>query len=259
MTLGLNCGFGMGEIATLRRDEVFLYQVHPLAGHLNLSSTTGDSWIRRIRTKTGVYGEWKLWRVTVAALEWLMTHRPESDLPYMVLTKNGTGYKVEGQRNNQISNAWGRLTKRVYNDDKGFERLSFNKLRKTAANKVRIDNGDELASLFLSHGQAISDDLLRNYTNPRFAALHVAIDHLGEQLTSVFASVDDPFPQKEKRGGANISIDKIRRIESLHRSGKSPILIAEMLNISAETARRWIKRASQSPTGSVPPQEEQDQ
>lgn len=243
MILGLNCGFGMGEIATLRRDEVFLRQTHPFSSLLNLSSTDADSWIRRVRTKTDVYGEWKLWPVTVAALEWLLENRPQGKLPYIVVTKKGTPFKVEGQRNNQIMNAWSRLTRRVKKDKEGFTSLSFNKLRKTSANRIRIAAGDELASLFLSHGQAVgNDELLANYTNPRFAALHDAIDRLGEEMSSVFDGVDEPFPAKEKRGGANISVKTIQRIAELTEAGYSPKVIGEMLNISPETVRRRVKQ-----------------
>ncbi len=253
MTLGLNCGFGMGEIATLRRDEVFIRQPHPFSSLLNLSSTEADSWIRRIRTKTDVYSEWKLWPVTVHALEWLLENRPQGELPYIVVTKKGTPFKVEGQRNNQIMNAWSRLTRRVKKDQKTFESLSFNKLRKTSSNRIRIVAGDELASLFLSHGQAVgNDELLANYTNPRFAALHDAIDRLGEEMLSVFEGVDEPFPAKEKRGGANISLHTIQRISELTEAGYSPTVIGEMLNISAETVRRRTKKqsATKSPTSS---------
>lgn len=253
-TLGLNCGFGMGEIATLQRHEVFIGQPHPFANLLNLTSTDNDSWIRRVRTKTGVYSEWKLWPVTVAALEWLLENRPQGELPYIVVTKKGTPFKVEGQRNNQIMNAWSRLTRRVKRDKEGFTALSFNKLRKTGANRIRISAGDELASLFLSHGQAVgNDELLANYTNPRFAALHDAIDRLGEEMRSVFEGIDAPFPAKEKRGGANISVETIRRISELNDAGYTPKVIGEMLSISAETVRRRTKEkqpAAKSPSSS---------
>ena len=48
MLLALNCGFGQREIITLRQRDV-----------------VGDK-IKRVRHKSGVYGEWTLWPETVA-------------------------------------------------------------------------------------------------------------------------------------------------------------------------------------------------
>lgn len=66
--LGLNCGLGQMEVATLRRDEVFLHQPHPKEDELQINSKETDSWIIRLRGKTRVWCHWRLWPETVDAL-----------------------------------------------------------------------------------------------------------------------------------------------------------------------------------------------
>lgn len=264
IALALNCGFGMGEIGTLRRDEILLKLPHPLAQQLRIDSSDKDSWIRRVRAKTLVYGEWYLWEHTVKAVNWLVDHRPKSETPYLVVTKNGTPLKIEGERNSAIMNAWIRLTKRVRKDQPDFPKRSFNKLRKTASNMIRLQFGDEIASLFLSHGSPVSDDgLLRNYTNERFHALHDAIRWLGDSLGSVFEDIADPFPSKEKQGGANISPGKIRAIQRMVDQGHRRKVIAKKLGVSPQTVSRWARRSngksshSQPTNGQIRPKSDQ--
>ena len=162
MSLALATGFGQAEVATLRRDEILLHTKHPEAEALHLNSTHDDSWIMRIRNKTTVYGEWWLMPMAIRAIEWLVSHRPASEEPFIVLTKLGKRLKVEGKRNTRIANAWKRLTARVLQDHHEFRQLSFNKLRKTSANWIRQNagqnDGDYVADLFLSHGEPVEGD-----------------------------------------------------------------------------------------------------
>lgn len=109
LTLGLNCGFGAADIATLQREEVHLHQPHPFAGRIGLSGTDDDSWIRRIRRKTGAYGEWKLWKITVAALEWMAVNRPQYDSPYLLQTRKGKSLSGDDHKSGLIFHAWKRL------------------------------------------------------------------------------------------------------------------------------------------------------
>jgi hypothetical protein len=70
----------MAEIATVRKSELLFDKPHPF-GHqicLNPADALGN-WIRRLRDKTDVYGEWRLWPITVAALNWIMTLRPHPE------------------------------------------------------------------------------------------------------------------------------------------------------------------------------------
>src|SRR5205823_4012763 len=67
LLLALNGGFGRGEIASLELADVQLHQKHPHEREVGYASSAEDSWIFRMRHKTGVYGEFKLWPQTVQA------------------------------------------------------------------------------------------------------------------------------------------------------------------------------------------------
>ena len=80
--LGLNCGFGKADVETLQISEI----------------SFGDkSYIRRERTKTGVYGCWHLWPETVAGLHWYLDHvRSENDAGYVFISSEGRPYYAPG-------------------------------------------------------------------------------------------------------------------------------------------------------------------
>lgn len=121
MLLGLNCGFGQAEIASLQTNEIHLDEKHlhyPLHG----------SWIKRIRLKTGVYGEWILWDETVQGIRWMLERRGTQKEGALILTKEGralTQPTENNNRNNKIANCWGRLYQRILKDERNFRRLSF--------------------------------------------------------------------------------------------------------------------------------------
>jgi hypothetical protein len=241
MVLALNCGFGMAEIATLRRDELILGKPHPFGEQIGLvPSGAPSNWIMRLRGKTEVYGEWKLWDVTVAALKWITALRPHPER--VVVPKSGGELHKRDQRNNQIANSWNRLLNRIEADKAGFPRRSFNKLRKTAINLVRQQAGEEVASLFASHGRPVHDELIRVYANPRWATLHATTDAIRLKLDGVFTSVSEPFRFGEVRGGPNISLGQIERIKNLVGEGKRICDVAAEVGVSRETVRRWAKR-----------------
>ena len=73
------------------------------------------------------------------------------------------------------------------------------------------------------------------------------IRKLAEWLEPVFGSVTDPFPESEKKGGANISPGTIQRIIDLHEAGDRIAIIAEKVNVSKETVRRWLNRHLTNP------------
>jgi hypothetical protein len=241
MVLALNCGFGMAEITTLRRDELFLGKPHPFSEQIGLLPPDAPGhWIMRLRGKTDVYGEWKLWDVTVAALQWIMALRPHPER--VVVPKGGGELHKWDQRNNQIANSWNRLLHRIRADKPGFTARSFNELRKTAINFVRQQAGEEVASLFASHGRPVHDELIRVYANPRCATLHATTDAIRLKLDGVFKSASEPFRLVEVRGGPNISLGKIERIKSLVVEGKRICDVAAEVGVSRETVRRWAKR-----------------
>jgi hypothetical protein len=225
MLLGLNCGFGQAEIATLQLSEI------------------RDSCIKRLRYKTRVYGEWRLWPQTVLAIEWAMKRRPAIESPYLVLTRQGrplAELTKGNNRNTKIANTWITLLRRIKKDDEGFRKLSFNKLRKTAGDLVRELADDETASMFLCHGQTVPDELLERYTNRKFARVHHALDLMAAYLVPMFAKSEDPFPTVTRKPAT--SLGTIKRMRHLRQQGFRISKIAEMLGVSDETVRSHLRR-----------------
>jgi hypothetical protein len=234
LLLGLNCGFGQAEIASLQVDEIHLEQKHP---HYDLTG----SWIRRIRYKTGVYGEWELWGETVQGICWMMERHGTEKGGALILTREGrplTQPTVNNNRNNKIANCWGRLYQRILKDHEGFRRLSFNKLRKTAGDLVKRFSSGELAGVFHSRGQVVpTDDLSDLYTNRHFDKVFQALGAVREHLAPVFEGVTDPFPEEIKK--PSLSIGTIGRIKTLRGQGYTQKKVAEMLAISESTVKRY--------------------
>jgi hypothetical protein len=193
MLLALNCGFGKAEIASLDRSELFLHQKHPCELEVGCRSNATDSWIFRVRPKSGVYGEFKLWPMTVRALEWWLQEREKIECAAGVTTVlvNASGRRYDeptkgNHPNMQIPNSRIRLTDRIREKEPEFRRPSFNKLRKTAGNLVRAAASGEVAAVFLCHGEPVgSDALLDLYTNRPFAKVFLAIDLLDTRLANL--------------------------------------------------------------------------
>lgn len=262
MLLALNCGAGRAEVASLSTNEVALHQRHPREQEVEYSSTDEDSWVFRIRHKTGVYGEFKLWPETVKAIEWWLRQRASIQISdtvdTLLVTKKGHRYDAPTKGNHpnyQIPNGWYSLTKRIRKDKElhgNFRELSFNKLRKTAGNLIRREADGEIAGVFLCHGTPVrSDELLDLYTNRPFAKLFEALDRLGLKLRPLWASVAEPFPEKRPQGGPNISRGMIQRIQAMRQQGYKLKFIAKKFGIDISTAQRWAKRAElkTDPTG----------
>ena len=235
MILGLNCGFGAGEINTLRLDEI------------KQSKDKDGSIKHRIchtRTKTGVYGEWSLWPETVAAIEWYRNKlRPTSTSPHLFLTRNGTPLALpseNGNRNLAIQNAWKRLTERIRKvDHPGFPEMSFNKLRKTSSNYVRRKYSDEVADMFLCHGKL---EMVDAYTDRPFAKVHKAVRRLQKLLSSVLVPV--AWPEDGRKTNPSLSRGQIKRIVELRGQGYRINKIAEAMEITRDTVRKYLKQAS---------------
>jgi hypothetical protein len=231
MLLALNCGFGQREISTLRRREL------------------GERFIKRIRQKSGVYGEWLLWPETLAALQWYQTYfRPASEAPELILTSKGiplASRSAAGNRNMAVANAWTRLLDRVAKDHPQFgpgktRRLSFNKLRKTAGNLMRRAAGGEIQKTFLCHGKPVKDDPLSEvYSTRDFRRVFLALKKVHRHLSPMFAAVADPFPAKAPQPA--LSLGTIKRIKTMKVQGFRIIAIARELGINRETVRKYAK------------------
>lgn len=208
LLLGLNCGFGMAEIASMLVKEACLFEAHEdrYQEYLAYRTTNSDSFIKRVRRKNKIYGEHILFPQTVQAIQWATARRstqpnftPDSILflndefhPYDKQTKSGN-------RNQQIPNAFARLLKRVEKGGNEISRLSFGKLRKTSGDLVRRFSTGEIASVFLCHRKTVgSDSLVKHYTNRPLGKVFEAIRKVEEFLAPVFeAAGENPFEIEE--------------------------------------------------------------
>lgn len=236
LLLALNCGFGVAEMARLRVEEVI---VSPNAD----GAIESNALIRIVRPKSGVPGEWNLWPHTAKLLAWTLERR-KSQLKYepaarLLLNENGEPYDklTKGNnRNQQIPNAWDRLSSRIQEDHPTFPRLSFGKLRKTTGNLVRSVASDEVASLFLCHGKPVNDDdLLDAYTNRPFPRVQEALLSLGSILGPMFERVGDPTEAPKKN---YLSRQKVMQIKRLRSQGRSVEQIAKQIGVSKMTVYR---------------------
>jgi len=207
--LALNCGFGRGELATLRVGEVHLREAHEkrLQRVLGYVTSPKDSFIRRCRPKNGVLGVFLLLRQSTEAIEWGLARRkrqpgfgPDARL---LLNAKGEPYDkptAGGNASQQMSNRFAALLRRIRRDGNSIRSLSFNKLRKTAADLVRQFSDGETAATFLMHGQPFEqDDLLDLYSRRPFGKVFRAIREVEEYLKPMFlAAGATPFPQTLK-------------------------------------------------------------
>ncbi|MCA9246942.1 MAG: hypothetical protein KDA42_07495 [Planctomycetales bacterium] len=200
LLLGLNCGFGAAEIGSLLVSELFFRQAHDPHHQemLHYRTTDDDSFIKRVRRKSGVYGEHLLFAPTVQALEWALRRRAESEHSdrdgHVLLTKSGAPYDQPtqgGNRNQLIPNRFADLRRRVAKEGEPVANLSFGKLRKTAGDLVRRFSDGEIAGVFLCHGSpVVTDNLADVYTNRPFGKVFRAIREVEAYLAPVFAAAD---------------------------------------------------------------------
>ncbi|MCA9228783.1 MAG: hypothetical protein KDA47_24370, partial [Planctomycetales bacterium] len=185
LLLGLNCGFGRAESASLLVHEVFLRSPHVGRQRELLHFTPGetDSFIRRVRRKNRVYGEFLLFDATVQGIEWALQQRrkhPEfGPAARLLLNSRGEPYDKphkNGNANMQIPNSFARLMKRIEADQHKITRLPFKMLRKTGGDLVKRFSDGEVAGVFLCHGQPVaSDDLSDVYTQRPFGKVFRAL------------------------------------------------------------------------------------
>lgn len=198
--LGLNCGFAAAETGTLEPAEIFLGQRHPEAGRYNIVSTDVDGWIRRLRGKTGVYGEWKLWPHTALGLRWAAQRRLgiESKEKALILTARGESYGRAtrgGNKNSRVRNLWVSLINRtVRPQHAGFRFLPFKQLRKTGGQMVRQFADGETQGIFLCHGKPVrSDQLADVYSSRPFYRVFDALDKIERHLAPMWEACPAPF------------------------------------------------------------------
>jgi hypothetical protein len=247
LVLGLNCGFAAAEVASLQLSEIHLRQPH---GHY---PGLDGSWIKRERGKNGVFGEWRLWPITVAGIEWALARRPADTAETALLLSPRTGRPLSeptrsNNRNPHISNAWARLTARVKKEHPEFRRLAFKHIRKTAANLIRQTAGGEVSAVFMCHGKPVSDELSDIYTERPFDRVFEALDAVAARLAPMLTSLEDPFPPTPPSPGARLAQGKVERIRQLRRQGFTVVKIAQMVGVNRDTVLQY-SRSMEHPTG----------
>lgn len=250
--LGLNCGFGGAEQGTIHLQEVALFQPHPFADVLRYHTSPEDSFIKRVRLKTGVYGEHLLWPQTVEAIKWAIARRQKQGAAtpdaLLLLTDEGNSFFRRTEGNNPgrtFQNKWSGLTTRIQADYPEFPWLSFGKMRKTAGNLVRREADGEVAGIFLCHGKPVSsDELLDIYTNRPFGKVFDALRSLQQQLQPVFdAAPKDLWKQPKQQ---YTGLKKVKQILKLKDEGKSIREIAEAVGLSKTTIGRHLEAMKNS-------------
>ena len=249
LLLGLNCGFGTKEIATLTIGEIFLHQALPADEQevFNFTSTSADSFVSLVRNKTTIVGKYLLFKQTVQLLEWALARRlkmpnPTADQPAIL---NSKGMQLDrrsgnGNPSRQIPNTFIRLQDRIVADDNQITRLPFKYLRKTAGDLIRRFSDGEVAGVFLLHGSPVKTDKLSDiYTNRPFGKVYEAIRRVEEFLEPVFAEArDSPTLEQPQAYTSRKAID---RIAELKKAGKSIREIAEATGKSRMTVYRHIQ------------------
>ncbi len=250
LLLGINCGFGMAEIASLLIGEVYLFRADEPRHQeiLNYTTTNADSFIKRIRRKNGVYGEFLLFPQTVEAMQWTLNRRnkqanPAVDSP-LLLNEKGEPYDkptTSGNRNQQIPNRFADLVGRIRMDQDDFRVLSFGKLRKTAGDLIRRFSDGEIHAVFMCHGQAVvTDELADVYSNRPFGKVFGAIKKVQEYLKPMFdAAGPSPFMAQPQAYTSRKIRDKML---ALREGGMSVRQIAAVVKKDKSTVHRFLNR-----------------
>ena len=224
--LGLNCGFAPSELSKLP------------------TSAMQGSYIKFVRPKTGVYGEWLLWPETRQAIEWYKGRRPKSDRAEFLLTKKGEPYYTgtkSGNRSMKFANLWARLTRRIQKDEPNFRRLPIKAIRKTAGNIIRNMQGGsgEIMRVFHCRGTPVKlDEHSEVYANRPFRKVFKALKRAHAYLRPMFAASAEPFTDKVTR--PSLSLGTIEKIKGMKGQGMKPAEIGRTLGISRETVRYHV-------------------
>jgi integrase len=168
LLLGLNCGFGQGEISTLMRSDV------------DIKAAVID----RIRHKTraiAVRGSWVLWPQALELLRAELADKNERDLA--LLTREGRPLVDAESRTDSIKLAWDRLFNNAERHEKKVRHLSFGTLRKTSATWMLNHGGRQLQQQHLCH--ADGSVAARHYSGAAdFTRLHEALRIFHHELAS---------------------------------------------------------------------------
>ena len=238
---GLNFAMGAAELGRLVAGDFAIRQPHPLAAQLRCETTPNDTFLRRLRPKTEVFGEWLAWPETVVMVEWLIGRAATAGTD-VLFVREGSGQPLynEAATNAQagFANIWTRLLDRVQKSDPAFPRLPFGSLRDTLPEVLRQDYSDELASMAIAHGKpARGDSLLECYSNKPFGRFHAAVRKLRRHFEPMFAAVADPLAE----GKQYLPLATRDRVRAMLAAGHGPTDVARACGVSRMTVLRERK------------------
>ena len=165
---------GGGGHDCLRRG--ILESPHPYADLLNYRTASSDSFIKRIRLKTGVYGEFKLWPHTVLGIKWLINRRryqtkirtgKYAGESIAMTTEQRASHERQwhcrciacissGNTSQEIPNCWKRLVTRMTEHILSANATATDAIRDFCQLPSHVYSG-EVASLFLQHGSPFQE------------------------------------------------------------------------------------------------------
>ena len=234
--LGLNCGFGPMEIRTLQEAERFT-GIHP-------HYSKDGNFIFKIRKKSGVYGEWRLWPETVAGLEWYKTVRHASDTDYLFIKRNGKAMVSTTSGGNPCDDTrwrWDGIYQRAEKDGVTIKYLPFKFLRKTASTLLRKICGGELTKIFLCHGSPVGDNLMDVYADRPFSKTFRATRLMRKKLLPMLRMFDQPFDKDSSPVSKRIAVSKVAEIKKLRAEGNSYQKVADLVGVGVSTVKRYCK------------------
>lgn len=167
--LGINCGFGNEDCATLPIDKLDLV----------------GGWHFYHRPKTGVMRHCKLWTETVKALKQVIEHRPQpknkADDGLVFITKYGQPWRdVKTEKNSPISAECRKLTTElgIHRDDI----TTFYTLRRTCQTIGELANQPKALQYIMGHLPA-ANDMSAVYRQKTFdSPIHKITDHVRKWL-----------------------------------------------------------------------------
>jgi len=180
MCLALNCAMKQAELSDLRLGEI----------HLNDDAAP---FIRRLRGKTNVLGEWRLWDITTTLIRRELLKHPTPKLEdCLILTEHNKPLVWRSEKGTRVDSV--RLLFTRHRDMAGISKLGFKHIEKTAANMIAQKYGAEIASTFVGHGKPVGniDPIIYAYTNKRFEKMIEATEWLRDELSPIFG--DRPKP-----------------------------------------------------------------
>ena len=242
--VALNCGMGAAELGRLRLNDFRFDQKHEFAEQLGFHSTEEDSFIRFLRPKTSVFGEWLLWAETVEMVRWGFARAEEIGHDLLFISEEGRPwYNERANRNPQakFTNVLNTLIRRVKKSDPDFRRLAFGTLRDTLPNLLRRNYSSEMASICLAHGSTYKgDSLLDCYTDKPFGRFHGMMRDARSMMTEMFEAVEDDPTNAPIQQYLPLKVRET--MQAMLREQKPTAEIAKACGVSRATVCRERKR-----------------